>query len=211
MDIYEKFMVGRYNLLQLGCDEYAMNSAPGGIVPARVLRNWLLMAGLALVAYPVTASPTREMAILGWVENAWLTDPPLMVKAKLDSGAETSSLHAVIIKKFRKGGKRWVRFQVEDSVAGEAHTLVRERVRTIGVMQHDGDTQTRPVVKMEVCLNGRTMETEVSLTDRSHFNYPLLLGRNTLQGFFLIDPANTFLSAETCAPGPADAEPGQVP
>jgi hypothetical protein len=73
-------------------------------------------------------------------------------------------------------------------------------MRTIGVVQHDGSTQRRPVVEMEVCIAGRVVRTEVSLIDRSEFNYPLLLGRNALQTFALVDPGETFLSEPVCAP-----------
>lgn len=140
----------------------------------------------------------RNLEILGWVENAWLHDPEMKIKAKLDTGAETSSLDAEIVKKFRKGGKRWVRFIVRDRESNEEHLLVRERVRTIGVVQHDGSRQVRPVVKIDMCIAGRSLETEVSLVDRGEFIYPLLLGRNALQSFALIDPGNTFLGGSEC-------------
>jgi len=182
-----------------------MVSFPGGRPPARTR----LLIGLALclpASAGLAAGEYRELEILGWVENVWLKDPGFKMRAKLDTGAETSSLHAVIVKKFRKGGKRWVRFEVEDPASGERTTLVRERVRTIGIIQHAGDNQTRPTVIMQICVAGRTLETEVSLIDRSQFNYPLLLGRNTLQGFALIDPGNTFLSNESCK-AIADGEP----
>ncbi|MEE8496239.1 MAG: ATP-dependent zinc protease [Xanthomonadales bacterium] len=141
---------------------------------------------------------TRDLEILGWVENVLLIGPKISLKAKLDTGAETSSLDAEIIKKFRKNGKRWVRFRITDRQTGKKYILVRQRVRTIGVIQHDGSTQTRPVVLMNVCIARRLLATEVSLVGRSEFNYPLLLGRNTLKSFALVDPGNTFLSDPEC-------------
>ena len=145
---------------------------------------------------------TLELKILGWVENAELPDPGLVLKAKLDTGAETSSLDARILKKFRKAGKRWIRFSVADRESGEEFVIVRERVRTIGVVQHDGSRQTRPVVKLRICIAGQMLETEVSLIDRSEFNYPLLLGRSALASFALVDAGNTFLSQPGCeSPG----------
>jgi hypothetical protein len=141
---------------------------------------------------------TRDLEIVGWVENAILVGLGIGLKAKLDTGAETSSLDAAIIKKFRKNGKRWVRFRIIDRQSGKEYIVVRERVRTLGVTQHDGSAQTRPVVMMQVCIASRMLATEVSLIDRSEFNYPLLLGRNTLKSFALVDPANTFLSDPEC-------------
>jgi hypothetical protein len=153
---------------------------------------------LLLLSSAQSHAATRNLEIVGWVENAILVGPETRMKAKLDTGAETSSLDARIIKKFRKDGKRWVRFRITDRQTGKEHIVVRERVRTIGVIQHEGRAQTRPVVLMDVCIAGRLLATEVSLIDRSEFNYPLLLGRNTLKSFALVDPGNTFLSEPEC-------------
>ena len=165
-------------------------------------QSWILAAAaalsLALSSAPGAAAATRELVILGWVETVYLTDPGLRLKAKLDSGAETSSLGARIIKKFRKDGKRWVRFGVTDPGSGEEFVLVRERKRTIGVVQHEGTNQVRPTVVVEVCIADRVLDIEVSLVDRSEFSYPLLLGRRTLKSFALIDPGNTHLTQPRC-------------
>jgi len=178
-------------------------------------RNFLkpvfyLTAFCLMAAGPVsTPAATQDLKILGWVENVRLANPDIELKAKLDTGAETSSLDARIIKKFRKGGKRWVRFSVTGREQGEEFTLVRERVRTIGVVQHDGSRQTRPVVTMKICIAGRFMETEVSLIDRSEFIYPLLLGRSALGKFALVDPGSIFMSEPDCdTPAP---ESGSTP
>ena len=140
----------------------------------------------------------RELEILGYVERAVLLDPPLALDAKLDTGAETSSLGTEAIEPFRRGGKRLVRFRLVDPVSGESHIIERERVRTVGVVQHDGERQKRPVVQMRICIAGRVVDTEVNLVDRSEFTYPLLLGRNTLAEFALVDPAATHLAPPAC-------------
>jgi hypothetical protein len=154
----------------------------------------IVSSGISLDAIAVN----RNLEILGWVESAWLHDPEMKIKAKLDTGAETSSLDAEIVKKFRRDGKRWVRFKVSDRESGEEFLLVRERVRTIGVIQHDGTRQRRPVVSIKMCIAGRNLQTEVSLIDREAFHYPLLLGRNALNDFALVDPGNTFLGGSEC-------------
>lgn len=143
---------------------------------------------------------TADLKILGWVENAYLPGTGMKMIAKLDTGAETSSLDAQIIKKFRKDGKRWVRFAIIDRDTGQEATLVRQRVRTIGVVRHDGSSQTRPVVVMEICVGGLSLTTEVSLIDRSEFSYPLLLGRRALSSVALVDPDSEFLGDTGCGP-----------
>jgi hypothetical protein len=160
------------------------------------LRTAVIVILVAICA-SVAAAP-RELVILGWVEHVVLVEPGFRLRAKLDSGAETSSLDARIIKRFRKGGKRWVRFAVTNPRTGEEHVLVRERVRTIGVVQHDGVNQVRPTVRVQMCVSDRLLDVEVSLVDRGVFTYRLLLGRTALESFALIDPGNTFLSRPQC-------------
>ncbi len=159
-------------------------------------------AAAFLFAAPVLADPddaqSADLQILGWVENAYLVAPGFEVRAKLDTGANTSSLDARIIKKFRQWGRRWVRFAVRDPESGEETVMVRERERTIGIVQHEGDNEVRPTVKVEVCIAGRLLPIEVSLVDRSNFNYPLLLGRRTLSELAVVDSNATFISDATC-------------
>ena len=167
------------------------------LMKSRIFLLITIVTCLVLASARLSAA-NRNLEILGWVENAWLHDPDMKIKVKLDTGAETSSLDAEIIKKFRKGGKRWVRFIVRDRESGEEHLLVRERVRTISIVQHDGSRQVRPVVSIDMCIAGRSLATEVSLVDRGEFIYPMLLGRNALESFALIDPGNTFLGGSEC-------------
>ncbi len=76
------------------------------------------MVVLLLLSSTQSHAGTRKLEIVGWVENALLVGPDINLKAKLDTGAETSSLDAVIIKKFRQRGKRWVRFRTTDRQTG---------------------------------------------------------------------------------------------
>ncbi len=162
----------------------------------------LSMALGLFASLPASAAVTkdRDLEIVGWVEHARLMDPDVNLKAKLDTGAQTSSLDVEIIKKFRKDDKRWVRFRLIDRQTGEEHIIVRERIRTVAIVMHDARRQSRPVVRMKICIAGRILNTEVSLIDRSEFAFPLLLGRRALQSFALIDPGNTFLSTPDCNP-----------
>jgi hypothetical protein len=164
---------------------------------ARPISRVLACVVLTLFVTAAWGEP-RELIILGWAENVVLTDPGFRLRAKLDTGAETSSLDARIIKKFRQGGKRWVRFAITNPKTGEEHVLVRQRVRTIGVVQHEGINQVRPTVVLQMCVADRLLDVEVSLVDRSEFTYRLLLGRSALEPFALIDPSATFLSRPRC-------------
>lgn len=180
-----------------------------------ILRYFDRLAGglLALVlAFPAfceaTVTVNRDLEIVGWIERARLMQPDVHLKAKLDTGADTSSLDVEILKKFRKDDKRWVRFRLIDRETGEEHIIVRERIRTVSIVMHDGERQSRPVVRMQICIAGRVVNTDVSLIDRSEFKYPLLLGRKALESFALVDPGNTYLSSPDCAQPDFDGSAG---
>lgn len=167
----------------------------------RALVSSILFAAVAAFSTHALAGREDEpqsLEILGWVENAYLVAPEIDLRAKLDTGARTSSLDVRIIKRFRQWGRRWIRFAVTDPESGEEVVMVRERVRTVGIVQHEGDSDVRPTVMVEICIAGRQLEIEVSLTDRRNFNYPLLLGRRALQKFAIVDSSETFLAQQVC-------------
>ncbi len=166
--------------------------------PAPVLTILLSL----LVSWPASATviAKRDLEILGWIERVHLLDPEVNLKAKLDTGAETSSLDVEIIKKFHADDKRWVRFRLIDRETGEQHIIVRERIRTAAIVMQNAERQLRPVVRMRICIAGRILDTDVSLVDRSEYTFPLLLGRKVLESFALIDPGNTYLTTPDCEP-----------
>lgn len=163
----------------------------------------LLLSGSTLSVAATTPSTDgsagpRPLPVLGWIENAYLVDPGYPLQAKLDTGATTSSLDARIIKRFSQDGKRWVRFAVRNPASGEETVLVRERQRTIGIVQHVGDTEIRPTVNVDICIAGTQHTIEVSLVDRENFQYPLLLGRAALQHIAVVHPGTRFLGKGLC-------------
>ncbi len=133
---------------------------------------------------------------VGWVE--WVQFAThLRLKAKLDSGAKTSSLDAREVEVFSKGGERWVRFQLvykskKNQVLRKAYE--RPLVRKVKIKRHGNASQKRPVVAMDFCFNGRMHRTQFSLVTRNQFIYPVLLGRDFLADWVLIDPGETFIA-----------------
>lgn len=127
----------------------------------------------------------------------------LKVKAKLDTGALTSSFGATDIEFFEKDGAQWVRFRPQVKNL-ELPILEKELVRhsKIKVRSDDLDEEDdkaytrRPVVVLNICFDGVLYPTEVNLTDRSRFNYPLLLGSSALVNYkAVIDPSLKFQSS----------------
>lgn len=155
------------------------------------------------------AAPADEARInAGWVEKIRLAaamDHP--VKAKLDSGAKTSSINARKIEGFKRNGDDWVRFQlvlegVDDEVRMVPMTL--PVARHVRIKEHRADHDRRPIVELEFCFAGRLHHAEFSLVDRSKFHYPVLLGRRFLAGVATIDPGETFVTEDDCS-SPDDA------
>ena len=148
-----------------------------------------------------------DKAIMGWLEPVVIDPLNFRVKAKLDTGAKTSSIHALDIENFKRNGKPWVRFTFEakdrkhesskDDVIRRI-TLERRRVRNVIIKRHNSNYQERPVVEMTLCLDGRLRTMEFSLIDRTKFLYPVLLGRRALQKIALVDPSQTFITNSEC-------------
>lgn len=139
--------------------------------------------------------------VFGWVEKATLQPWGIEVKAKLDSGALTSSLDARHIEMFEKDNEEWVRFRLklEDQASGEdfSDQIERPLYRELAV-RGAGGRDERPVVLLEVCMGSTIYEEQFSLRDREEMNYPLLLGRRTISHLGLLDVRETFLQNPDC-------------
>jgi len=139
--------------------------------------------------------------VVGWIEKGLILPEQTAVKVKVDSGALTSSMHAVNLERFTREGKRWVRYDVEvkDADTGKRVTMNFERpvYRQITVRGAGGEDY-RPVVKMRMCIGNRIYEEQFSLRDRSDMTYPVLLGRRTIEHIGLIDVSDTFMLPLDC-------------
>ncbi len=134
--------------------------------------------------------------IIGWQE--WVSLPDFQIPAihaKIDTGADTSSLHADQIKRFRKAGQRWVSFEIHplpehpDIVLFCRAPLMHRRV----VKSSSGDREIRPVILTQLRLGDRQFEIELNLTNRDYMGCRMLLGRQALQQDILIDPSKAYL------------------
>lgn len=155
--------------------------------------NYLLLLML-FVAAP-EAGLAKE--VVGWVEKARIFPGDMLVKARVDTGAKTSSLGAEILDYFERNNEAWVRFSTT-SYKGKTLLLERKVLRTVKVKRSYRELTERPVIKMGVCLGSIYHEAEVSLEDRSHMNYQMLIGREFLNGHFLVDPEAVFTNPPHC-------------
>lgn len=141
--------------------------------------------------------------ILGRVENVVLQDSKLKLKARMDTGAGVSSIHAEILQVMKADSSGVSRDRIIFHLKDKSGRLVRlERdVQEWMRVKRKGNAGfiERPVVLMDFCIGGRIIEARVNLANRSRFIYPLLIGRNVLKaGDFLIDPSRKFVEHPGC-------------
>ncbi len=169
--------------------------------PFALLRTPWRLALAALAVASCTSAPAGEPRRMGWLEWSWLEPGHVRLKTKLDTGARTSSLHAEDIETFERDGDKWVRFRVplsdrpEDTNLERDLVLERPVVREILIKDHEHAPAPRYVVEIDLCLGNETRRTQVSLADRSRFNYPLLLGRLGMRGHIMVDPDAKYIAA----------------
>lgn len=138
---------------------------------------------------------STQLQTVGWRE--WLALPELgvpAIKAKLDTGARTSALHAVSQELFQRGGEEWVRFVVHPmrrrrDIAVEARAPVVDR-RVVS--DSSGRRRRRVYIRTLLSVNQVRWPIEISLTDRETMLFPMLLGRTAMAGRLVLDPGHSY-------------------
>ena len=160
-------------------------------------------------------NPTRRAPLpqVGWRE--WVGLPSLgisRIKAKVDTGARSSSLHATDLEEFEKGGKPWIRFTVlpvqksdQGMVRVQAPVADRRAVRP-----STGRPEVRPVVQVEVQVGDLRFPCEVTLARRDQMGFRMLLGRTALRRRFLVDPGRSYLQPPS-SPKDTLGDPPDIP
>ncbi len=164
-----------------------------------VFLTLLTLCSLSAMAAETADEQNEHSAITaGWLENVIIEPWKIKLRAKLDTGAKTSSLHALDIHHFKQDGVPWVRFHTEAKKDNDRIENIELPVkREVKIKSHHNGFSIRPVVELEFCLNGQHYKSEFSLVDRSNFNYSVLLGRRVLKQGILVDASSTFLLSTT--------------
>ena len=137
--------------------------------------------------------------MLGWREWVGLPEFEIaQIKAKVDTGARSSALHAFIIDPYRKGGQRWIMFAIHPiqrhtDVSIECHAPIKDRRL---VSDSGGHKQRRYVIETRLILGQSLITTEMTLTNRDGMLFRMLLGRTTMNNRYNIDPNASYLQGK---------------
>tara|TARA_R110002124_G_scaffold57084_1_gene160323 strand:- start:14127 stop:14585 length:459 start_codon:yes stop_codon:yes gene_type:complete len=140
-----------------------------------------------------------EKKPLGWRE--WIGFPDLRiprVKAKIDTGARTSALHAFMVEPFERDGHQWVRFAIHP-VQGDTDTVIETEAplkdRRV-VRDSGGHEELRYVIETRIAIGDDTFVAEVTLTDRDSMRFRALLGRTALKTNYVIHPGKSYIQSK---------------
>ncbi len=149
-----------------------------------------------------------DKKVVGAKERVMLTDLGIVLQSRVDTGATTSSLDARDVEVFERNGEEWVRFKLHDPDLDQLVELERPRSRKVRIIQSNGeDPERRPVVEMRITMGSLTQVAEFTLSDRSHMEFPLLIGRNVLRDVMLVDVARDNITEPT-PPKSSDSDKG---
>lgn len=162
-------------------------------------RAWPTAAVILCAAVFAHAAGADEKQVIGWIERVLVSAERLAMDAKVDTGADNTSVHAEQIQYFERDGRRWVAFTLRGE-GGVEHRLQRPLERIAMIKKKTSGFQERPVVSLQLCVGTEERTVSVNLAQRAHFRYPLLLGRSFLEGRYLVDSGQKFLLAPACAP-----------
>jgi hypothetical protein len=141
-----------------------------------------------------------ELPLVGWRE--WVALPDLgisAVKAKVDTGARSSSLHAWDVREVARDGESWLHFAVHPLQDDESTPVTCEArwVDEREVRSSNGETELRPYIVTDVVVRGVRYEVELGLARRDEMGFRMLLGRRALRRRFVVDPGRSFLGGGT--------------
>lgn len=138
---------------------------------------------------------SSDLLVIGWREWVGLPDLGIeSIKAKVDTGARSSSLHAFDVQEFDRDGERWVRFKIHP-VQKKSSSIVQAEAAVLdirSVRSSSGRASLRPVIKTRVELLGVSWPIELTLANRDDMGFRMLLGRQAFRRRFIVDGGRSY-------------------
>jgi len=139
------------------------------------------------------------MGVLGWRE--WVSLPDLQIdkiKAKVDTGARTSTLHAFSLNPFNESGQEKIRFDIHPLQHNTKKIITCEAmvVDIRWVTDSGGHSERRYVIETPLVIGGQRWPIEITLTERDTMLFRMLLARNAIRGRYMVDPSRSFLMSK---------------
>ncbi len=118
------------------------------------------------------------------------------IKVKVDTGARTSTLHAIHVEEFQKQNKAWIRFRIHP-FQQETQTVIESDAPLLEyrmIRSSNGQSTRRPVILTTVEMLGMQWQIELTLTNRDAMGFRMLLGREAIRGRFVVNPSESYLA-----------------
>ena len=155
----------------------------------------LLMIFL-LLPYSLSIASENKTTI-GWIETVRLLPEGFDLQAKIDTGADNSSLGIVNWKEIRRAGDDWVQFEVRNN-KGHTQTFERPLESYTYIKRRQAESIQRPVVKMWICLGTKQLFVPINLAKRKDYKYRMLIGRSYLKDHFLVSSSVKLTQQPDC-------------
>jgi hypothetical protein len=175
-------------------------------VKHKVLTQPKLVVEKQVITIPAEAKPidvkvANGKAVLGQEEWIWLDSVKQYFKARIDTGATTSSLNAVDLQVFERDGKEWVRFNLShlnDETSKKPEIIEAPVVRWVKIRQSTSEEAARrPVIDAWIQLGSLHEKVQFTLADRTQMAYPVLLGREFFKDIALVDVGKQFIQGKS--------------
>jgi len=140
-------------------------------------------------------SNLRDKTTLGQTEWIYVSKAKQSFRARIDTGAATSSINAIDIQEFERDGKDWVKFNITHEEDSQEKIIEAPVLRYVRILQSSepGEYDRRPVVELNVRIGGVTHKSEFTLTDRMHMDYAVLIGRSFIQDVIVVDVSQDYI------------------
>jgi len=160
-----------------------------------------------VLAYEPGFQPCTDLTIIGALEVIQLQPPGRRLRARVDTGANTSSVDARDIEFFESDGEEYVRFRFPGDMVGSDDGREYELpvTRFVRIIQAGKEDDRRAVVELKFRLGSVERMAEFTLTDRGKLSYRILIGRNILKDFFAVDVSEQYLITDRSSSGEGDA------